>query len=486
MSTQSAPHQRRWIFSAAALAVGLLLRVVFVILHPRWGGDTLVYGNLAENMLTHHVYGFADPTLRSTLIRLPGYPVFMAVCFVLFGHANYLAVVCVQVVVDLISCVMLSKLAGRLWGGSAALITLWLSAACPFTANYAGAALTETLSIFCVVCSFYTFERLATGWNARGPIIGWSLLLGVALSYAALVRPDQGLLAAAAVPALLWLTLRTPGRSLPQRLAPATLASFVVILPLVLWGVRNWQVFGVVQPLAPRQANDPGEAVPYGFQRWYRTWGIDYKSTFDIYWNYDGGTLNLKDLPARAFDTREQRSATVELFTSYNKEQTGTPEFDAAFGRIAEERIAAHPVRYYLLLPIAREVNMWLRPRAELLRVPIDWWNFRAHPFASIFEAGFGLLNLAYLTLALCGLMLWRRARWNNHAPLAIAALGFVILRCALLLTLDNSEPRYTLECFPVVILLAGLSLSSRGFSSRPKRAEWRDLHHSDRHGTNA
>ena len=31
--------------------------------------------------------------------------------------------------------------------------------------------------------------------------------------------------------------------------------------------------------------------------------------------------------------------------------------------------------------------------------------------------------------------------------------LGFVVLRCALLLTLDNSEPRYTLELFPLLIV---------------------------------
>jgi hypothetical protein len=38
--------------------------------------------------------------------------------------------------------------------------------------------------------------------------------------------------------------------------------------------------------------------------------------------------------------------------------------------------------------------------------------------------------------------------------------LGFVALRCVLLLTLDNSEPRYTLECFPVVILLGSFAVA--------------------------
>jgi hypothetical protein len=40
--------------------------------------------------------------------------------------------------------------------------------------------------------------------------------------------------------------------------------------------------------------------------------------------------------------------------------------------------------------------------------------------------------------------------------------LAFVLLRCALLLTLDAPEPRYTLECFPVVIALAGVALGGR------------------------
>jgi hypothetical protein len=38
--------------------------------------------------------------------------------------------------------------------------------------------------------------------------------------------------------------------------------------------------------------------------------------------------------------------------------------------------------------------------------------------------------------------------------------VGFVALRFALLLTLDNSEPRYTLECFPVVFVLAGMAVA--------------------------
>jgi hypothetical protein len=231
-------------------------------------------------------------------------------------------------------------------------------------------------------------------------------------------------------------------------------AGLLVVLPLLGWGVRNWRVFHVIQPLAPRYANDPGEAVPFGFQRWFRTWAVDYKATYDIYWNYDDTRMRMGDLPARAFDNVLQQEQTRELFARYNKVASATPEFDAAFAQIAAEKIADHPLRYYVVLPLAREADMWLRPRFELTTMPVDWWAVRAHPWKSAEEIAYALLNAAYLALAVVGLVRWRRSGWSDRGAVAFAMLGFVVLRCALLLTLDNSEPRYTLECFPVVMLL--------------------------------
>ncbi len=486
----SRPSILRW--SVAAFIAGLLLRVIFILHHPRWVGDTQVYGDLAENLLTHHVFGFSQSALQPTLIRLPGYPIFLAACFVLFGHANYLAVVCVQVALDLLGCILLAILAARIFTPRAGLITLWLAALCPFTANYTAAVLTETLSIFCVTVALFSIERWQAQFSrtlqplgapsspaassqakvgtqdtstARDPLaLGWSLLIGAACSFAVLIRPDQGLLAAVIVPAMLWIAFATPSRSLRSRLLPAATASFVVMLPLLLWGVRNWRVFHVIQPLAPRYANDPGETVPLGFQRWFRTWGIDFQSTYDTYWAYDGAPIDIRYLPPRAFDSPQQRAATADLLAHYNINQSETPTFDAAFAQLAAARIAAHPLRYYIALPIARVANMWLRPRTELLPIPIAWWLL-SNPAASLFSIFFALLDAAYLALAVIGLVRCRSTLWGAHPALLIALVGFVALRCALLLTLDNSEPRYTLECFPMVILLASAAFNV----SRPR-----------------
>jgi hypothetical protein len=89
------------------------------------------------------------------------------------------------------------------------------------------------------------------------------------------------------------------------------------------------------------------------------------------------------------------------------------------------------------------------------MKMPLDWWNLRAHPKRSLAAAAYAALDLAYLAFAILGLLHWRRVNWTGHHTVAYAMIGFVLLRSLLLLTLDNSEPRYTLECFPIVILLA-------------------------------
>ncbi len=143
---------------------------------------------------------------------------------------------------------------------------------------------------------------------------------------------------------------------------------------------------------------------------------VDYKASYDLYWNYDDTRMDLADLPERAFDNAQQREQTQDLFARYNRVASATPEFDVAFAQIAAERIADHPLRYYMLLPLAREADMWLRPRLELTTMPLDWWNFDRHPLKSAMEWGYTLLNAAYLALAAAGFVIWRRRRWAARA----------------------------------------------------------------------
>ncbi len=445
---------------AAALVAGLALRVWFIVHAAQIDGDTLIYGDIAKNWMLHGVYGYVQTAAGSvpTLIRLPGYPLFLLLCFRVFGVDHYTAVMGVQAVADLATCVLAAALARRRFGGKGGMATLWLGALCPFMANYVASPLTETLSLLCVALAFYGLERwreAGARWNR------WVWVTGFALAYAVLLRPEQGLLAAAVVPAMLWLAWKKNGaEGRMAALAPVAAAALCVVLPLAPWTVRNWRTFHVFEPLAPRYATDPGEPAPLGFQRWFRTWAIDYASSEDVYWNYDGAPIEIGNLPSRAFDTEEQYVQTEQLLEEYNQNFNPTAERDARFEALAEERIKADPLRYYVALPVARVVNMFLRPRTELMGVELEWWKWSEDHAQTAFATAYAGLNLGYFVLGGVGFWVWRRRGFGGEVVLGWAMMGFVVLRCALLLTVDNSEPRYTLEFFPVIVVWAAVVFS--------------------------
>jgi hypothetical protein len=99
---------------------------------------------------------------------------------------------------------------------------------------------------------------------------------------------------------------------------------------------------------------------------------------------------------------------------------------------------------------------MWLRPRTELFPSDPRWWEFNDDGRWLAVSIGFGLINLFYVTLAALGLV---RAR-------AFAGIGllvlFLLLRSVFLGTLENPEPRYTLECYPAVVIFASALFHSR------------------------
>ena len=443
------PRSRVWVWVALALAAGLALRLFFVIGSPRVLNDTLMYGDIAKNLILHHVYGFTvtNKPPRPTLIRVPGFPLFLAACFKVFGIGNYQPILYLQIVFDLVSCLLVGDLARRMFGDRAGMMALWLAVMCPFTANYTEAALTETLTLLCIVVAFYGMER----WQSAGSGFNrWLWVVAAALAYAVLVRPEQGLLAAAVIPAMLWMAWRT---NKFKDTVPVIIATVCVVLPLVPWAIRNERTMHVFQPLAPRYATDPNERPPLGFQRWYRTWAIEFTSTENVYWNYEDADINIADLPNRAFDSQAEYDRVEQLLNDYNTNDNATPGLDRAFDQLAQEKIDANPLRYYVALPLARLLNMLLRPREEMMSFGLEWWRWRYYGWQTVFAVFYAGLNLAYFVVA--GVGLWRM-RARGYPVVVWSMVAYVVLRCALLLTIDNSEPRYTLELFPILCVWGG------------------------------
>jgi hypothetical protein len=252
----------------------------------------------------------------------------------------------------------------------------------------------------------------------------------------------------------------SPSRSTQEdRPSPASIArmalvcTILALLPFAAWTWRNWRVFQVFEPLAPRLATDPGEDTHPGWERWVKTWCLDFVSTYDIYWNVPGGPLDMTRLPARAFDSPAQYAETEALADEYNNGgQLLTRQLDAHFGKLADQRIAAHPLRFYLWLPLGRMADMWLRPRVENLPIDLDWWVYAHHNAETRFSWAYAGLNALFLLLGVAGLCL-RPRFWG-------AMLGYFLLRSALLATVEAPEARYTLECFPMLFVLGGIALA--------------------------
>ncbi len=89
------------------------------------------------------------------------------------------------------------------------------------------------------------------------------------------------------------------------------------------------------------------------------------------------------------------------------------------FARLAEERMQAHPLRYYLWLPLGRMADMWLRPRVENLPIDLDWWVYAHHYAETRFSWAYAGLNAVYLLLALAGLC-FRPRYWLVDAGLFV------------------------------------------------------------------
>jgi 4-amino-4-deoxy-L-arabinose transferase-like glycosyltransferase len=359
---------------------------------------------------------------------------------------HYRALLVVHMIEDNRTCIVIADMARRTLSDRAAKVAFVLAALCPFLANYAAAALTETLEIFFTALALDLAVAGLAALDSRR--IRWWLGCGLAIAAAILLRPDGGLLLIAIEAYLLVVLLRSwrDGSRAMHLLRAALAVGLIALVPLIPWGLRNLHTLHRFEPLAPRYANQEDEFVPVGFNRWVKTWMEDYVSVEEIYWPVPGDNVPADKLPGRAFDSEPQRQQTLQLLAEYNEAQHFTPELDSKFAALAEQRIHNHPLRYYFWLPAVRIVDMWLRPRTELLPSDSRWWEFNDDPQWSALAIALGAINLLYIGAALTGLV---KARFVSASALL---LTFVVLRSVFLGSLENPEPRYTLECFPAVI----------------------------------
>jgi hypothetical protein len=449
---------------------------------------------MASNWLLHHVYAMdVGGQITPVDLRMPGYPIFLAIVYAISGRtgdAAHLPLMIAQVFVDLASCVLIAGLAAILalmvseQAPARRIFTagIWLAALCPFTANYTAVTLTEVFAIFFTAAALIPLCLMIgrtrnNGWlfikrewwrsnNYRYLAGAAALLVGLCT----LFRPESPLLLIAA-----WIVLAVMlFRQHEAKRWVFTVAGMGLLcaIPLLPWTMRNAITLHEFQPLAPKYSNLPGELMPYGFMSWEKTWLYRFRDVYLSAWKLDDEAIQVDDLPAYAFDAAEEKDRVAAILEPYNNDLTLTADEDEAFGRVARERTARHPLRTYVWLPLARAGVMWFTPRIELIPVsgtvfPLvqSWQDDKVDQGVTV---AFFLLNIAYIGLAIFGaIRLWGRS--TAVRPALAMMILFVVLRTAFLTTIETPEPRYVLVCFPIVLALAAQIFWQPSTASEPR-----------------
>ena len=557
--------RRQRVIFLSLIVIAAAFRVAIIHWLPNDSADDgHVYAQFARNLLEHRVYSPAtEAPFDPSFVRLPGYPLFLAAIYSVFGHTNDTAVRIVQALIDTGTCVLVAVLA-FLWQPderrkiATAIAALALAAVNPFTTIYAATILTEVPTMFLSVAAIVAatmafraekFERELRWWSIVG------LLAGVGVMF----RPDSGLLAGVIGVLLvsrgIWSAVASEAR---PRFASSTGASAVgtdpkrrrrfalpahsklsrtlvggavftgaFVLALAPWTIRNWRTFHTFQPLAPVHVNMPDEFAPLGYERWLKTWVDSGELIDDLWWELNKQQIDIDELPDSAFDSQAEHDRVSDLFDQYNgspdqedesdkddaepdsspsptpnrkpapannasaknankdnpekddedkqdqqdKESSAdqpskpgemTPEIDAAFGQIANERIARHPFRYYVLLPAKRAHAMWFNTHSDFYPFSGDALPFN-NPENSR-QQNFWLPVLAllvgiYTVLGVAGfVLLLINGSFNARAWALMVALIF-LTRLALASTAVSVEPRYLVEFFPFLSALGGIAI---------------------------
>jgi 4-amino-4-deoxy-L-arabinose transferase-like glycosyltransferase len=269
MMAESANHPRAVERSAAwwtlILAVALGLRVVAAALVTwyvrRLGkgklcvfADTGIYCDLAKAIVEGTPYVVMQWGIPHYALRTPGYPLFLAACWKVFGE-NLLAVRLVQAVLGVVAVWLVAKLAKAVAPGDqaskgpVALAAAGLAAVHPYLVGLSALVLSEATFLPLMMAGLWGLALLWRKPDEPGLKRPWLAAIGTGLAMGAAIlsRPSWALF----VPAILAVWVLGAGRGMRRKaLGRAVLVSLATASILAPWWVRNERVIGRFVPTA--------------------------------------------------------------------------------------------------------------------------------------------------------------------------------------------------------------------------------------------
>jgi hypothetical protein len=275
----------------------------------------------------------------------------------------------------------------------------------------------------------------------------WLLIGSTLLSASFLVRPELIVFSAF----LIFCAIIMRGFRWKRLLTDALWASLPFLVAMsceVCYRVHVGDGFRVFGTLTPRYS---------GVRSWQRTWAAEEQVKHDIVFGWVKGRIGFPYLPARAFDTEDERARVGQILERIIRTGQGlTLDEDKVLRQIAEERIARSPWRYYVGVRLYN-VTQYL----VSLRHASDITNYLNNlPYAISFIAKGGLFSLRLLMVVMflfgCVCLLADNRAWLSARPLLLLAAAMVWSRLLFLFICNGMlEIRYFVVSWPSLLLVS-------------------------------
>ena len=418
-----------WRHLVGALVAGTLLRafMLYLVAYRFDVGDANSYDQLAVNLIDHGVYGYEEaPPIVPTVLRPPGYSMFLAAVFQLFGH-SYVAVQILQIIISLATCVLVAVTAARIVREHTALptalpvVALWAGALSPFDSVYCGALLSEVVCTALLVAGICIPLLSASPWR-------W-LAAGVAFGAAALVRDVFLLFVPFAL--VVWVIAHPrprSGRELARSAATLLLGTVLAVAP---WTARNYAHTGKLIPISEGSL---------GTALWMGGWSTNGAFTAS-------DATGTRQYPDEAYLSADERELVDRGWATTDGRERHRIFMDLFWRRVRAE---PHLVlgRWLIRLP-----RLWLGTRFDIFAFTPTALAYGSVPW-TILKVCLLALDAVLVGLGLVGLVVVIRRRILPLIWLATPTLYLTLL----FLPLNSFETRYSHPALPLLIVLASLA----------------------------
>jgi 4-amino-4-deoxy-L-arabinose transferase-like glycosyltransferase len=221
-------HYRRAIIGICAVA--LALRVIVALVHPYYLPDSADYSALAKAIAAGHAYEVHGQMAR----RMPGYPIFMAGFYRVFGD-QHLPILLAQAVLSALTAVFAAML-GRCVSPAVGLLAGALAAMDPLGIGFAASLLTEPL----FTCVFILSLLMLTALMQRPGRWGLWLIFSVVWAMGVYVRAEVSL---CIFPLLAWCIFVARPAQRAKSIIGSVLTLLIVLICLLPWWMRNNALF---------------------------------------------------------------------------------------------------------------------------------------------------------------------------------------------------------------------------------------------------